>query len=137
MSEQANIEGPSPGAVQQAEKPAAKSFGITDNAVRQLRKLMEDRGTPTAGLRIAVKGGGCSGLSYTIDWADAPREKDRVFERDQDLTARARLGDCAQPCGRGRHQLTIVRPMLPSHRTQACAQPRAGAIPSARVMLRP
>ena len=82
MSEQANIEGPSPGAVQQAEKPAAKSFGITDNAVRQLRKLMEDRGTPTAGLRIAVKGGGCSGLSYTMDWADAPREKDRVFERD-------------------------------------------------------
>ena len=82
MSEQANIERPSPGAAQQAEKPAAKSFGITDNAVRQLRKLMEDRGTPTAGLRIAVKGGGCSGLSYTMDWADAPREKDRVFERD-------------------------------------------------------
>ena len=82
MSEQANIEGPSPGAAQQAENSAAKSFGITDNAVRQLRKLMEDRGTPTAGLRIAVKGGGCSGLSYTMDWADAPREKDRVFERD-------------------------------------------------------
>ena len=82
MSEQANIEAPPPGAAQQVEKPGAKSFGITDAAVRQLRKLMEDRGTSTAGLRIAVKGGGCSGLSYTMDWADAPREKDRVFERD-------------------------------------------------------
>ena len=82
MSEQANIEAPPPGAAQQVEKAGAKSFGITDAAVRQLRKLMEDRGTSTAGLRIAVKGGGCSGLSYTMDWADAPREKDRVFERD-------------------------------------------------------
>jgi len=82
MSEQATIEAPPPGAAQQVEKAGAKSFGITDAAVRQLRKLMEDRGTSTAGLRIAVKGGGCSGLSYTMDWADAPREKDRVFERD-------------------------------------------------------
>ncbi|HME89847.1 MAG TPA: iron-sulfur cluster assembly accessory protein [Myxococcaceae bacterium] len=60
----------------------AKSFAIADSAVQQLRKLLSARNTPQAGLRIAVKGGGCSGLSYTMDWADHPTEKDRVFERD-------------------------------------------------------
>ena len=59
-----------------------KSFGIADSAVRQLRKLLAERNTPQAGLRIAVKGGGCSGLSYTMDWAEQPTEKDRIFERD-------------------------------------------------------
>ncbi len=81
MSEQANVELQSPNASPGGGK-SAKSFGITDSAVRQLRKLLEDRRTPNAGLRIAVKGGGCSGLSYLMDWAEAPREKDRVFERD-------------------------------------------------------
>lgn len=65
-----------------APKQAERSFSITDSAVRQLRRLLEDRGTPGAGLCIAVKGGGCSGLSYTMDWAEGPREKDRVFEKD-------------------------------------------------------
>jgi iron-sulfur cluster assembly protein len=63
-------------------KAPAKAFGLADTAVRQLRKLLEDRGTPQAGLRIAVKGGGCSGLSYVMEWAEQPREKDRVFERE-------------------------------------------------------
>jgi iron-sulfur cluster assembly protein len=63
-------------------KAPAKAFGLADSAVRQLRKLLEDRGTPEAGLRIAVKGGGCSGLSYVMEWAEQPREKDRVFERE-------------------------------------------------------
>jgi iron-sulfur cluster assembly protein len=81
MSEQANIESQSPVASADGTH-SAKSFGIDDSAVRQLRKLLESRGTPNAGLRIAVKGGGCSGLSYSMDWAEAPREKDRVFERD-------------------------------------------------------
>jgi iron-sulfur cluster assembly protein len=82
MSEQVNIERQSEVRAGEAEKPAVKSFGITDSAVRQLRKLLDNRGTPNAGLRIAVKGGGCSGLSYLMDWAEGPREKDRIFERD-------------------------------------------------------
>lgn len=63
-------------------QPQGKSFSIADSAVRQLRKLLAERSMPNAGLRIAVKGGGCSGLSYTMDWADQPTERDRVFERD-------------------------------------------------------
>jgi len=31
---------------------------------------------------VAVKGGGCSGLSYALSWDNKAREKDRIFERD-------------------------------------------------------
>jgi iron-sulfur cluster assembly protein len=82
MNEQAATQTQTPEAGSPQEKQGGKSFGITDSAVTQLRKLIEQRGTPNAGLRIAVKGGGCSGLSYTMDWAEAPREKDRIFERE-------------------------------------------------------
>src|SRR5262249_10830846 len=43
---------------------------------------MEQQKTPEGGLRIVVKGGGCSGLSYAMEWAQRRTEKDRVFERD-------------------------------------------------------
>ena len=65
--------------------PAAKpARGITlhDSAVEQLKKLLAERQTPEAGLRLAVRGGGCSGLAYVMEWAEKPREKDKIFERD-------------------------------------------------------
>ena len=31
---------------------------------------------------MAVRGGGCSGLAYVIEWAEAPKERDKVFEKD-------------------------------------------------------
>jgi iron-sulfur cluster assembly protein len=64
-------------------KPAAPiKFGITDAAVKRLQKLLVDRQTPDAGLRVAVKGGGCSGLAYSLEWAEKPRERDKIAERD-------------------------------------------------------
>lgn len=63
-------------------KPSARGIGIADSAVSRLQKLLVERGTPEAGLRVAVRGGGCSGLTYVIEWADGPRPKDKVFERD-------------------------------------------------------
>ena len=65
-----------------AEKPASRDITLHDSAVRQLRLLIEQRQTPGAGLRLAVRGGGCSGLSYVLEWADKPRERDKVFERE-------------------------------------------------------
>ena len=59
-----------------------KGIGLSDSAVAKIQKLLQDRGTPNAGLRIQVKGGGCSGLQYDMSWAEAAKERDKVFERD-------------------------------------------------------
>ncbi|MFO0600396.1 MAG: iron-sulfur cluster assembly accessory protein [Myxococcaceae bacterium] len=63
-------------------KPAGKGIALTDSAVGRLRRLLSERQTPDAGLRIAVKGGGCSGLAYHMEWTDKPRERDKIFERE-------------------------------------------------------
>ncbi len=61
---------------------ATKGFGIAESAVKRLKILLAERQTPDAGLRVAVRGGGCSGLAYAVEWAELPREKDRIFERE-------------------------------------------------------
>ena len=70
------------GAATAPAKPMGKGIGLTDSAVVRLKRLLDERQTPEAGLRIAVKGGGCSGLSYHMEWSDKPRERDKIFERE-------------------------------------------------------
>jgi iron-sulfur cluster assembly protein len=53
---------------------------LTDNAVKQILKFREESGMPEGGLRVAVVGGGCSGLSYKLDFQKEAGEKDKVFE---------------------------------------------------------
>ena len=53
---------------------------ISETAAKHIRALAGQKGTPQGGLRLGVKGGGCSGLSYFIDWADAPAKHDQVIE---------------------------------------------------------
>ena len=53
---------------------------ITETAARQIRTLMAKQGIHEGGLRVGVKGGGCSGLSYTFSWEQQPRTGDEVVE---------------------------------------------------------
>jgi len=39
---------------------------ITETAARRIKLLMDKQGMTEGGLRVGVKGGGCSGLSYTF-----------------------------------------------------------------------
>ncbi len=57
---------------------------ITLEAGRQIRKLLEKQSLPNGGLRVGVKAGGCSGLSYVFSWEEAPAEQDQVFEGPED-----------------------------------------------------
>lgn len=63
-------------------KPTGKGISIDDSAVVRLKKLLTERNTPNAGLRMAVKGGGCSGLAYHMEWAEEPKARDKIFERE-------------------------------------------------------
>jgi iron-sulfur cluster assembly protein len=53
---------------------------LTENAARKIRTLMAKQGIEDGGLRVGVKGGGCSGLSYTFAWERQERLGDQVFE---------------------------------------------------------
>lgn len=53
---------------------------LTEGAVKQLRKIMADENiAPTHGLRVGVKGGGCSGFSYILGF-DEKQDNDDEFE---------------------------------------------------------
>jgi iron-sulfur cluster assembly protein len=53
---------------------------LTPAAISRVQKLLAERGTPGDGLRIAVRGGGCSGNSYVLEFCAAAAEDDQVLE---------------------------------------------------------
>jgi iron-sulfur cluster assembly protein len=53
---------------------------ITDNAAKQISKMLRKRAQGETGLRVGVKAGGCSGFEYTFAWEQLPRATDLVFE---------------------------------------------------------
>ena len=49
---------------------------VTEAASRKLASLLKEKEKPNGALRLAVIGGGCSGLQYTMDLVDGPAERD-------------------------------------------------------------
>ena len=52
----------------------------TDDASRKLSSLLEKQGRPNGALRVAVIGGGCSGLQYKMDLVDGPANRDIMVQ---------------------------------------------------------
>src|SRR5947208_9294862 len=53
---------------------------LTENAARKVTTLLAKQGRPNGVLRVAVVGGGCSGLQYKMDLQDAPANRDILVE---------------------------------------------------------
>jgi len=60
-----------------------RGLGITQGAAQFATQKLEKRGTKTAAIRLGIKGGGCSGFSYVIQFEDGePRDRDYAYEVD-------------------------------------------------------
>ena len=58
-----------------------QAMTLTDAAADRIRALLAKRGKPAVGIRVGVRSRGCSGLTYTLEYAD---EKGRLDEMVQD-----------------------------------------------------
>jgi iron-sulfur cluster assembly protein len=66
-----------------AEAQAELRTGITltERAAGKLKKILAEQEMPEGScLRVGIKGGGCSGFSYTLDVTEKPAGDDEVFE---------------------------------------------------------
>ncbi len=54
---------------------------LTERAAQKMKKVFEEHKMPEGGaLRVAIKGGGCSGFNYHLDVTDRPADDDEMFE---------------------------------------------------------
>ena len=54
---------------------------LSENAVKQIKNVQVLEMKPNCILRVSVTGGGCSGMSYKLDFVDTTTEKDKIFEQ--------------------------------------------------------
>ncbi len=81
---------PTPQAPAAAGAPAARraprarpaAIKVTAAAAARVKALLDKRGKPSAGVRIGVRSRGCSGMSYTLEYADAKGPTDEAVETD-------------------------------------------------------
>lgn len=57
---------------------------VSEAAKQEALKLMSESGKSDAFIRVGVKGGGCSGLMYELDFDNVLQENDKAFE-DNDI----------------------------------------------------
>ena len=57
---------------------------LTPAAAAQVRALLAGRGKPSAGIRVGLRTAGCSGLSYTVEYADEALAFDEKVEVGED-----------------------------------------------------
>ena len=65
-----------------APRARPSAITLTAAAVERVRALLDKRGKPSVGIRIGVRTKGCSGLSYTIEYADVKGPADDQVDQD-------------------------------------------------------
>ncbi|GJE26787.1 HesB/IscA family protein [Methylobacterium organophilum] len=57
-----------------------KVISLTDRAAERIKAIMAEADRPIAGLRVGVKNGGCAGMSYTMEYAEARKAGEDMVE---------------------------------------------------------
>ena len=74
----------SPASASASPAPPARArpapMTVTPAAALKVKALLDGRGKPSAGIRIGIRTKGCSGMSYTLEFADARTPFDEVVE---------------------------------------------------------
>ena len=55
-------------------------ISVSEGAATKVHEIQKQNGLEGYGLRVGVRGGGCSGLTYLIEFAQAPDQGDFVYE---------------------------------------------------------
>lgn len=63
-------------------KVPINSIHVTEKAATKVKEFAARDGKDQFGLKVAVKGGGCSGLTYVLDIVDGPEETDKIIEQN-------------------------------------------------------
>ena len=61
-------------------RPRPQVMRLTEAAALRIKSVMAQAGKPMAGVRVGVKNGGCAGMEYTMEYADAANPTDEVVE---------------------------------------------------------
>ena len=69
-----------PATTPRVRRPRPQVMSVTPAAAERVKALIDGRGKPTAGIRIGVRTKGCSGMSYTLEFADAQQPMDEIVE---------------------------------------------------------
>ena len=61
-------------------RPRPQVMRLSEAAAARIKELMAKSDRPIAALRVGVKNGGCAGMEYTMEYADAVKTTDEVVE---------------------------------------------------------
>jgi iron-sulfur cluster assembly protein len=65
-----------------AVRPSPQVMRLTDAAAARVRDILAKADRPVVGVRVGVTKGGCAGMTYKVEYADAVKPGDEVVERD-------------------------------------------------------
>jgi iron-sulfur cluster assembly protein len=61
-------------------RPKPQVMRLSDAAAERLKEIISQADHPVAGLRVGVEKGGCAGMSYTMEYAEAAGPHDEIIE---------------------------------------------------------
>ena len=69
-----------PAGAARPRRPRPQVMSVTPAAAERVKALIEGRGKPTVGIRIGVRSKGCSGMSYTLEFAESQQPMDEIVD---------------------------------------------------------